>query len=101
MAGEEALLRQLPKGQWIGGTIPYFITPSGGGAVSQDKIFVTDITAVTASAVTSVYDQVGLGKVYTDAGAAGSVLSSCRRQALRTRLLLSMAPIIRILATVP
>ena len=71
LAGEEALLRQLPKGQWIGGTIPYFITPSEGGAVSQDKIFVTDITAVTASAITSVYDQNGLGKVYTDAEGSG------------------------------
>lgn len=30
LAGEEALLRQLPRGRWIGGTIPYFMTEDGG-----------------------------------------------------------------------
>jgi hypothetical protein len=71
LAGEEALLRQLPKGQWIGGTIPYFVTPAQGGAVSRDKIFVVDVSQVAASASTSVYDQNGLGKVYTDAEGSG------------------------------
>ena len=27
VAGEEALLRRLPRGRWIGGTIPYFMRP--------------------------------------------------------------------------
>ena len=30
VAGDEALLKQLPKGNWIGGTIPYFIGDDGG-----------------------------------------------------------------------
>ena len=30
VAGDEALLRSLPKGNWVGGTIPYFMTPEGG-----------------------------------------------------------------------
>jgi hypothetical protein len=30
LAGDEALLRQLPPGRWIGGTIPYFMTEDGG-----------------------------------------------------------------------
>ena len=30
LAGEEALLRQLPAGRWIAGTIPYFMTEQGG-----------------------------------------------------------------------
>lgn len=34
----------MPKGRWVGGTIPYFITPENGGMVSQDKLFVTDIS---------------------------------------------------------
>ncbi len=30
LAGEEALLRGLPKGKWLGGTIPYFMSEQGG-----------------------------------------------------------------------
>jgi hypothetical protein len=30
VAGDEQLLRQLPHGQWIGGTIPYFMGEDGG-----------------------------------------------------------------------
>jgi len=71
LAGEEDLLRKLPKGKWIGGTIPYFITPDKGGIVSQDKIFVTDISDVAASIDVKVYDDNTLGKVYTDSGHAG------------------------------
>ncbi|WP_028580484.1 DUF6976 family protein [Desulfogranum japonicum] len=71
IAGDEKLLQQLPKGKWIGGTIPYFISPDQGGLVSQDKLFVTDISAITASTNIKVYDQNQLGTVYTDAGSDG------------------------------
>jgi hypothetical protein len=37
-AGEEKLLKRLPKGEWVGGTIPYFIDENGG-IFSEDKIF--------------------------------------------------------------
>ncbi|MGC4068398.1 MAG: hypothetical protein QM784_27885 [Polyangiaceae bacterium] len=37
LAGDERALRQLPKGQWIGGTIPYFMGESGG-VTTQDGI---------------------------------------------------------------
>jgi hypothetical protein len=30
LAGDEKLLAALPKGQWIGGTIPYFMSEKGG-----------------------------------------------------------------------
>ena len=30
LAGDEALLQALPLGDWIGGTIPYFMTAQGG-----------------------------------------------------------------------
>jgi len=30
LAGDEAILRQLPAGNWIGGTIPYFVGEQGG-----------------------------------------------------------------------
>lgn len=42
IAADESLLRQLPKGSWIGGTTPYFITDEGG-IKSKDKLFVNVI----------------------------------------------------------
>lgn len=71
LAGDEKLLAQLPKGKWIGGSIPYFITPKQGGMVSQDKIFVTDISAIAAGVEIQAYDPNKLGQVYTDGGDSG------------------------------
>ena len=44
LAGEEGLLASLPSGNWIGGTIPYFMAPEGG-CLCQDKIFVIELPA--------------------------------------------------------
>jgi len=53
LAGDEGLLAQLPTGNWIGGTIPYFMAPEGG-CVTQDRIYVdvlpsqvTDVSVAT------------------------------------------------------
>jgi len=40
IAGDEALLAQLPKGNWIGGTSVYFVTETGG-AVIRDRLYCT------------------------------------------------------------
>ena len=48
LAGDEDALRQLPKGDWIAGTIPYFISGTEGGMVSREMICATDITDCTA-----------------------------------------------------
>jgi len=71
IAGEEALLAKLPQGKWLGGTSPYFVTPDKGAEVSQDLLFVTDITEVASAVTVAVYDQNSLGKVYTDAEGSG------------------------------
>ena len=71
IAGDEALLATLPQGKWLGGTIPYFVTPDKGGEVSQEQIFVTDISEIASAITVSVYDQNTLGKVYTDADGSG------------------------------
>lgn len=42
IAADESLLEQLPKGKWIGGTTPYFITEEGG-VTCKDKLFVNEI----------------------------------------------------------
>jgi hypothetical protein len=40
IAGSEALLQKLPKGNWIGGSTEYFMTDDGG-KISNDLLFVT------------------------------------------------------------
>lgn len=42
IAGDQARLSQLPRGKWIGGSIPYFIDDQGG-VFSKDKVFVTEL----------------------------------------------------------
>ena len=42
LAGDEGLLRQLPKGRWIGGSIPYFMSEEGG-STTKDKIYVAEL----------------------------------------------------------
>lgn len=56
VAGDERLLQALPRGQWVGGTIPYFMSEEGGlctherlqVAVLPD--FITEFTAKLYSA---------------------------------------------------
>ncbi|MCP5492959.1 MAG: hypothetical protein H7A23_00245 [Leptospiraceae bacterium] len=48
IAGEEAILDRLPAGNWIAGTIPYFMAEEGG-LESQDKIFITEIPEFISS----------------------------------------------------
>lgn len=42
IAGDEGLLRKLPRGEWIGGTTPYFMAPEGGVA-TQERVMVTTL----------------------------------------------------------
>lgn len=42
VAGDELALARLPRGHWIGGTIPYFMSDAGG-CTSRDQVFVTEI----------------------------------------------------------
>ena len=42
IAADDALLQQLPKGRWIGGTTPYFSSEEGG-IFTKEKLFVTEI----------------------------------------------------------
>ena len=41
-AGSETVLRELEKGSWIGGTIPYFMVKAGG-TFETEKLFVTEL----------------------------------------------------------
>ncbi|MDP9902926.1 DUF6976 family protein [Variovorax ginsengisoli] len=46
LAGPESALDQLPAGNWIGGTTPYFMVAGGGVIVTDGKVFATDLTHV-------------------------------------------------------
>ena len=47
-AGDEKLLKQLPKGNWIAGTIPYFMDYSGG-KFSESDLFITELPGFVIS----------------------------------------------------
>ena len=42
ISGDHTLLDKLPKGEWIGGTTPYFISEEGG-IFTKDRLFVNEI----------------------------------------------------------
>lgn len=72
VAAEEALLRRLPRGRWIGGSIPYFMGQDGG-RTARDLVFVTPLPtfAATGKPVLKWYDADSLQSVCTDAPANG------------------------------
>ena len=68
LAGDEGLLRQLPQGDWIGGTIPYLLGEEGG-LTTREKIHVTEVGAEAVAAQIKVYGPEDLAGLYTDAPA--------------------------------
>lgn len=70
LAGDEQALKQLKPGNWIGGTIPYFMAETGG-EVNRDKIFVTEVPEYVTSSKISAYDAEQLKNVYNDTYANG------------------------------
>ncbi|MDL0431203.1 hypothetical protein QPM17_08695 [Marinobacter sp. TBZ242] len=64
IAGDESLLKQLPRGQWIGGTTPYFMT-SEGGQCRRDVVFVQCLD--TMDVAVARYDVEILANVLEDA----------------------------------
>jgi hypothetical protein len=70
VAGDEALLRQLPRGHWIGGTIPYFIGQDGG-CTTRERVFVTELPSAAPGVDLRWYDAQALARVCVDAPAHG------------------------------
>ena len=42
VASDESLLKQLPKGEWIGGTMPYFMSEEGG-TTTKEKVLMSEL----------------------------------------------------------
>jgi len=75
IAGDESLLAQLPAGNWIGGTIPYFMD-NDGGKVSRDHLFVHTINGVQQNNPPriTIYDSNTIARIALDAPAHGFTL---------------------------
>jgi hypothetical protein len=70
VAGDEALLRTLPRGNWIGGTIPYFMT-SEGGQISRSHVFVTEVPAFASNVRVETYDEKTISRIAIDSPERG------------------------------
>jgi hypothetical protein len=66
VAGDESALSKLPKGQWIGGTIPYFMADDGG-QMDRDLVNVTVMPDYILDLNLKTCDENTLKNVYTDA----------------------------------
>ncbi len=60
------MLSKLPPGNWIGGSIPYFMG-ADGGEHTPDKIFATELSADAVDAQIKLYDCDDIKNVYVDA----------------------------------
>jgi hypothetical protein len=67
LAADESQLVDLPAGNWIAGTIPYFMTPEGG-MTDKHNIFVHSIKgALQAKPQLSIYDLDSISQIAQDA----------------------------------
>ncbi len=65
LAGDEELLKKLPKGNWIGGTIPYFMGENGG-IHTKEMIFVDAIPQFAQNISVKFYDEKTLPDIASD-----------------------------------
>ncbi len=65
LAGEEDLLKMLPSGKWMGGTIPYFMTENGG-LLSHNHIHVVELPDFISESKVVTYASSELNKIPTD-----------------------------------
>ncbi|MCQ2252595.1 MAG: hypothetical protein MJZ61_04005 [Bacteroidales bacterium] len=58
LCGHPTLLINLPKGNWIAGTCPYFV--DGEGIICDDKIYVDDFTDICKSVELKTFDETNI-----------------------------------------
>ncbi|MBU0499578.1 MAG: hypothetical protein KJ558_08530 [Gammaproteobacteria bacterium] len=73
LAGSEEVLARLPRGHWIGGTIPYFMGQNGGEE-SREKIFVQSLPESVEEAEIRFYDAENIPSIAEDAPDNGFTL---------------------------
>lgn len=65
IAAHQDLLNDLPKGNWIGGTIPYFLGEEGGFS-SKEKLFITNLPSICHLKSINQYDVGSLNNIMKD-----------------------------------
>lgn len=65
LAGDEELLKKLPEGKWIGGSIPYFMAENGG-MLSKNLIQVNEIPTFFSDVKLKSYDIANIKDIYKD-----------------------------------
>jgi hypothetical protein len=72
VSGDESLLSQLPKGTWIGGTIPYLMTDEKGGITTRERLLVQQLPSdKQAPSKVSIYDEKTIARIPTDGPETG------------------------------
>lgn len=67
IGGDETLLRQLPTGQWIGGSIPYFVAQNGG-ETTREHVFCSELPPGIATDMDiRFYDLDTIGRIAVEA----------------------------------
>ncbi len=64
-AGDEGLLKALPTGRWIGGTIPYFMA-NDGGKKTAEELFVTSLPDFVLEGTSKLYAPAQLSQIPAD-----------------------------------
>jgi len=57
VSGEESLLKQLPQGKWIGGTIPYFYLENEHGRMDKEHLFVSNFSDLVDEIQITTYEE--------------------------------------------
>lgn len=70
LAGDEGALGQLPTGNWIGGTIPYFMDTCGG-CMDRELVFVTELPVYDEAPLIRFYNEENLPQLCANAPANG------------------------------
>jgi len=70
LAGSAASLAKLPAGNWIGGSIPYFMDVEGG-VCTEDRVFVTEVPTAATNTSICEYTPQRLSELYRDAPVNG------------------------------
>jgi hypothetical protein len=65
VAADAQRLRELPAGNWIGGSITYFVAGEGGQC-SRDKVFMHEVPANGAKPAIRFYEPQELSKIFLD-----------------------------------
>ena len=70
IAADEKLLSQLPKGNWIAGSIPYFMGDQGG-ITSRDKLFANELPDFIDKIEIKEYTEEKINQIYKDSPGNG------------------------------